>query len=31
MPALTMQMRLIAVGEEGEKQIGDYTLSHEPG
>jgi hypothetical protein len=23
-------MRLIAVGEAGEKQIGDYTFNHSP-
>lgn len=30
MPAFTMQMRLIAVGERGEKQLGDYTFNHSP-
>lgn len=30
MPAFTMRMRLIAVGEAGEKQIGDYTFNHSP-
>ena len=30
MPAFTMQMRLIAVGAAGEKQIGDYTFNHSP-
>ena len=30
MPAFTMQMRLIAVGEAGERQIGDYTFNHSP-
>ncbi|MGB8437583.1 MAG: hypothetical protein WCE38_25335 [Burkholderiales bacterium] len=28
MPAFTMRMRLIAVGEAGEQQIGDYTFNH---
>ena len=31
MPAFTMRMRLIAVGEDGgEKQLGDYTFNHSP-
>jgi hypothetical protein len=30
MPAFTMRMRLIAVGEAAEKQIGDYTFNHSP-
>jgi hypothetical protein len=30
MSAFTMQMRLIAVGEAGEKRIGDYTFNHSP-
>ena len=30
MPAFTMRMRLIAVGESAEKQIGDYTFNHSP-
>jgi hypothetical protein len=30
MPAFTMRMQLIAVGEAGEKQIGDYTFNHSP-
>jgi hypothetical protein len=30
MSAFTMRMRLIAVGEGGEKQIGDYTFNHSP-
>jgi hypothetical protein len=30
MPAFTMQMRLIAVGNEGERRIGDYTFNHSP-
>jgi hypothetical protein len=30
MPAFTMQMRLIAVDEGGERQIGDYTFNHSP-
>jgi hypothetical protein len=30
MPAFTMRMRLIAVDEAGEKQIGDYTFDHSP-
>ena len=30
MPAFTMRMRLIAVGETGEKPIGDYTFNHSP-
>jgi len=30
MPAFTMQMRLIAVGKAGEKQIGEYTFNHSP-
>jgi hypothetical protein len=30
MPAFTMRMRLIAVGEAGEKRIGDYTFNHSP-
>jgi hypothetical protein len=31
MPAFTMQMRLIAVGEAGERQIGEYTFNYSPG
>lgn len=30
MPAFTMQMRLIAVGDAGEQPIGDYTFNHSP-
>jgi hypothetical protein len=30
MPAFTMQMRLIAVDEAGDKQIGEYTFNHSP-
>ena len=30
MPAFTMRMRLIAVGEAGEKPLGDYTFNHTP-
>jgi hypothetical protein len=30
MPAFTMRTRLIAVGEAGEKSIGDYTFNHSP-
>jgi hypothetical protein len=30
MPAFTTRTRLIAVGEAGEKQIGDYTFNHSP-
>jgi hypothetical protein len=30
MPAFTMRMRLIAVGDAGEKQVGDYTFNHSP-
>mgnify|MGYP001163161990 CR=1 FL=1 len=30
MPAFTMRMRLIAVGEAGERPIGDYTFNHSP-
>jgi hypothetical protein len=30
MPAFTMRMRLIAVGESGERQVGDYTFNHSP-
>jgi hypothetical protein len=30
MPAFTTRMRLIAVGEAGEKRIGDYTFNHSP-
>jgi len=30
MPAFRMQMRLIAVGKAGEKQIGEYTFNHSP-
>lgn len=30
MPAFTMRMRLIEVGEAGEKPIGDYTFNHSP-
>ncbi len=31
MPAFTMRMRLIAVGEAGESEIGEYTFLHSPG
>src|SRR5262245_47562964 len=31
MPAFTMQMRLIAVGEAGDSEIGEYTFLHSPG
>jgi hypothetical protein len=30
MPAFTMRMRLIAVGEAGESEIGEYTFVHAP-
>lgn len=30
MSAFTMRMRLIAVDEAGEQQIGDYTFNHSP-
>jgi hypothetical protein len=30
MPAFTMRMRLIAVGDAGERPIGDYTFNHSP-
>jgi hypothetical protein len=30
MPAFTMRMRLIAVGEAGEKPIGEYLFNHSP-
>jgi len=30
MAAFTMQMRLIAVDETGERQIGEYTFNHSP-
>jgi hypothetical protein len=30
MPAFTMRLRLIAVGEAGEEAIGDYTFNHAP-
>ena len=30
MPAFTMRMRLIAVGQAGESQIGEYTFNHSP-
>ncbi len=30
MPAFTMQMRLIAVGDDGDRRIGDYTFNHSP-
>lgn len=30
MPAFTMRTRLIAVGDAGEKPIGDYTFHHAP-
>ena len=30
MPAFTMRMRLIAVDDSDEKQIGDYTFNHSP-
>jgi hypothetical protein len=31
MPAFTMRMRLIAVGEAGDSEIGEYTFLHSPG
>jgi hypothetical protein len=31
MPAFTMRMRLIAVGDAGESAIGEYTFLHSPG
>lgn len=30
MPAFTMRMRLIAVGDAGEAPIGEYTFNHSP-
>jgi hypothetical protein len=30
MPAFTMQMRLVSVGDSGEKQLGVYTFNHTP-
>jgi hypothetical protein len=30
MPAFTMRMRLIDVGEAGERPIGEYTFNHSP-
>jgi hypothetical protein len=30
MPAFTMRMRLIAVGEAGERAVGDYAFNHSP-
>ncbi len=30
MPAFTMRMRLIAVGETGERPIGEYLFNHSP-
>jgi len=30
MPAFTMRMQLIAVGEAGDEQIGEYTFNHSP-
>jgi hypothetical protein len=30
MPAFTMRMRLIAVGERGERPVGEYTFHHSP-
>lgn len=30
MPVFTMRMRLIAVEESGERQVGDYTFNHSP-
>lgn len=30
MPSFTMRMRLLAVGDTGERQIGDYTFNHSP-
>lgn len=30
MPAFVMRVRLIAMGEAGEKQIGEYTFNHAP-
>ena len=30
MPAFTMRMRLITVGEAGESEIGEYTFLHSP-
>jgi hypothetical protein len=31
MPAFTMQMRLIAVDEAGDSELGEYTFVHSPG
>lgn len=31
MPAFTMRMRLVAVGEAGDSPIGEYTFLHSPG
>lgn len=31
MPAFTMRMRLTAVGDAGESEIGEYTFLHSPG
>jgi hypothetical protein len=31
MPAFTMRMRLIDVGERGERPLGEYTFHHRPG
>jgi hypothetical protein len=30
MPAFTLRMRLISVGEAGETQVGEYTFNHSP-
>lgn len=30
MPAFTMRVRLLAVGDSGEAQVGDYTFKHSP-
>jgi len=30
MPAFTMRIRLLAVGDAGEMQVGDYTFNHSP-
>ncbi len=31
MPAFTMRMRLVAVGDAGESEIGEYSFLHSPG
>jgi hypothetical protein len=31
MPAFTMRMRLIAVDEAGDSELGEYTFVHSPG